>query len=77
MAFQIRMKEYQPAHVEQCRGCDLLGVDLDGTMSILMKTGSFPIMTGKTVWDEVNKREEVQIEASDPGIPYVAISHVS
>lgn len=76
VSFQIRMDSYQPAHVEQCRGCDLLDVDLDGTMSILEKTHSFPVLTGKTAWNEVHKRDEAQVEAFELGIPYVAISHV-
>lgn len=76
LAFQIRMNEYQPAHVDQCRGCDLVGVDLEGMMRILEKTQSFPVLTGRTSRNEVHERDEVQVEAFEPGVPYVAISHV-
>lgn len=76
LAFQIRMHEYQLAHVEQCRGCELLNVELDGVAAILEKTHSYPVLTGKTAWNEVYKRDEVRVEAFDPAIPYVAISHV-
>lgn len=76
VAFQIRMHEYQPAHVEQDCGCKLLSVDLNAMLSILEKRQSFPVLTGKTAWSEVYKRDEVQVEAFEPAIPYVAISHV-
>lgn len=75
-AFQMDIETYQPSHLSDDCSCPLITIDERATSLILRSTDTFPILRFDQIGDELDNFELV-VEPYEPGIPYVALSHVS
>ncbi|PKK48270.1 hypothetical protein CI102_6794 [Trichoderma harzianum] len=74
-AFQMDIETYKPSHLSDGCTCDLIGIDGRATSLILRSTDTYPIIRFDQIGDGVDDFELV-IEPYEPGVPYVALSHV-
>lgn len=72
-AFQIDITKYKPRHVAEDCQCKDVQVDESALSDILRTTESFPVLTIDTSADGT---VSVQMETYEPGMQYVALSHV-
>lgn len=72
-AFHIDISTYRPAHVEDGCGCELIEADPTMVSGILRSTDTFPIVRVEGELDDLR----ILVERFEPGISYVALSHVS
>lgn len=75
-AFQMDIETYQPSHLSDDCGCPLINIDERVTSLILRSTDTYPILRFDQIGDESDNFELV-VEPYEPGVPYVALSHVS
>lgn len=75
-AFQMDIETYQPSHVSDDCSCPLISIDERETCFILRGTDTYPILRFDQMGDDLDNFELV-IEPYEPGVPYVALSHVS
>ncbi|UKZ51105.1 hypothetical protein TrVGV298_004860 [Trichoderma virens] len=69
------IETYKPSHVSDGCNCDLIGIDERATSLILRSTDTYPIIRFEQIGDGVDDFELV-VEPYEPGVPYVALSHV-
>ncbi|KAL7930254.1 hypothetical protein V8C35DRAFT_313355 [Trichoderma chlorosporum] len=74
-AFQMDIKTYKPSHLSDDCSCDLINIDERATASILRSTDTYPIIRFDQIGDGADDFELV-VEPYEPGVPYVALSHV-
>ncbi|KAL9485392.1 hypothetical protein ACSS6W_004181 [Trichoderma asperelloides] len=74
-AFQMDIETYQPSHLSDDCGCPLINIDERVTSLILRSTDTYPILRFDQIGDESDNFELV-VEPYEPGVPYVALSHV-
>ncbi|KAL6788129.1 hypothetical protein J3E68DRAFT_444819 [Trichoderma sp. SZMC 28012] len=74
-AFQMDIETYKPSHLFDGCSCDLIGIDGRATSLILRSTDTYPIIRFDQIGDGVDDFELV-VEPYEPGVPYVALSHV-
>ncbi|PNP50070.1 hypothetical protein THARTR1_09202 [Trichoderma harzianum] len=74
-AFQMNIETYKPSHLSDGCSCDLIGIDERATSLILRSTDTYPIIRFDQIGDGVGDFELV-MEPYEPGVPYVALSHV-
>lgn len=75
-AFQMDVETYQPSHVSDDCKCALINIDERSTALILRSTDTYPIIR----FDQIGDGEDdfdLDVEPYEPGVPYVALSHVS
>jgi hypothetical protein len=75
-AFQMDINTYQPLHVSDGCSCALVGIDERAASLILHSTDTYPIIRFDQIGGEVDDFDLV-LEPYEPGVPYVALSHVS
>ncbi|RFU81906.1 het domain [Trichoderma arundinaceum] len=74
-AFQMDINTYQPSHMPDGCGCALIGIDERATALILHGTDTYPIIRFDQIGEGVDDFELI-VEPYEPGVPYVALSHV-
>lgn len=74
-AFQLDPMGYRPAHQEKNCNCELIGIDMNMVTMILKTTDTFPVLQVKLA-DGPGTKAKISVIAYEPGIPYVALSHV-
>lgn len=75
-AFQMDIDTYKPSHLTDGCSCALIGIDERAASLILRSTDTYPIIRFDQIGDGVDEFEMV-VEPYEPGVPYVALSHVS
>lgn len=75
-AFQMDIETYQPSHLSGDCSCPLITIDERATSLILRNTDTYPVLRFDQIGDELDNFELV-VEPYEPGVPYVALSHVS
>lgn len=75
-AFQMDIETYKPSHLSDGCSCDLIGIDERASSLILRSTDTYPIIRFDQIGDGADDFELV-LEPYEPGVPYVALSHVS
>ncbi|KAL7943305.1 hypothetical protein V8C42DRAFT_328674 [Trichoderma barbatum] len=74
-AFQMNIETYRPSHLSDGCSCDLIGIDEGATSFILRTTDTYPIIRVDQIGAGADDFELV-VEPYEPGVPYVALSHV-
>ncbi|KAJ6789168.1 hypothetical protein PWT90_03292 [Aphanocladium album] len=74
-AFQIDISKYKPRHTSPNCQCEDLCVDETELIRILRTSGSYPVLKVDTGDDETTPAR-ITLETYEPGINYVALSHV-
>jgi hypothetical protein len=75
-AFQMDIETYEPSHLSDDCSCPLITIDERATSLILRSTDTYPILRFDQIGDDLDNFELV-VEPYEPGVPYVALSHVS
>ncbi|KAL7917865.1 hypothetical protein ACQKWADRAFT_305659 [Trichoderma austrokoningii] len=74
-AFQMDIETYQPLHLSEDCTCPLINIDERATSLILRSTDTYPILRFDQIGDQLDDFE-LAVEPYEPGVPYVALSHV-
>ena len=77
IAFQLDMGTYRPSHARENCECDMVFVDHAAVDTILKNSHTFPLIRIKHSSNASSDQDfTMEIEKYEPGVPYVAISHV-